>query len=212
MPFSTFESPTRATLIARVRDLKDQQAWDEFVVIYGPFIYRICRRAGLDESDAEDTTQEVFSCVLKAIPEFEYERERGGFRAWLKAITRHEVADTLARRQRARRPGRTVESPVEASFWEDGFWEEAFGDHVRRVALERVRQRCTKRAWVIFKLTWVRELPAERVAQRLKLPVARVFESKCRVLKQFKQEVAVLAEDAAALVPPRGCPEPAGRC
>lgn len=213
MPSPAHDSPTRASLIARVRDLHDQQAWDEFVAAYGPFIYRICRRAGLDQADAEDTTQDVFTGVLKAIAEFDYQRERGRFRSWLKTIARHEIADSMARRERARRPLQTPPAAgAHAAFWEDGFWEEALGTHIRRTALERVRRRTTKRAWVIFKLTWMVECPAERVAKRLNLPVARVFESKCRVLKQFKQEVAVLAEDAAALVPPRGRPEPAGRC
>lgn len=211
MPTPPTENSTRASLIARVRDLRDQQAWDEFAATYGPFIYRICRRAGLSATDAEDTTQDVFEGVLRAIPDFEYQRERGRFRGWLKTITLHEIADALARRDRSRHPDDRPAAIRESACWEDGYWEEAFGAHVRQTALERVRHRTTKRAWVIFKLTWIVGCPAERVARRLRMPVARVFENKCRVLKQYRQEVAVLVEDAAALVPPRGRPAPAGR-
>lgn len=45
---------TRASLIVRLRDVADVAAWDEFVAIYGPLVYRLAIRQGLQAADAED--------------------------------------------------------------------------------------------------------------------------------------------------------------
>lgn len=56
---------TRASLVRRLRDPTDPGAWEAFTRLYGPFLYRLCRRAGLGEADAADATQHVFARVLK---------------------------------------------------------------------------------------------------------------------------------------------------
>lgn len=56
------ESPEiHASLILRVHDRADQQAWCEFVEIYQPVIYRLARYKGLQHADAEDVVQQVLS-------------------------------------------------------------------------------------------------------------------------------------------------------
>lgn len=193
---------TRASLILRIRDSRDAEAWDTFVDLYGPFIYQICRRSGLPEDEAADATQNVFLRVLDKIRGFEYRPEEGQFRGWLGRLTRHEIADAWGRLRRARRLGASGNVPEPRPIpWEDGAWEEAFAAYIHRLALDRVRPRFGKRTWIIFKLTWFVGCPPERVARRLGLPVARVFEAKCRVLTRFRAEVRELAEEAAALVP-----------
>lgn len=203
MPATT-DGPTRLSLILRVRDRDDRQAWSEFVEVYGPFLYAICRKAGLGPEDAADATQNVFVRVLRVIGEFDYRRDRGRFRGWLGTIARHEIAEAWERRQREKEAARGWAPQRSAPLvWEDGLWEEAFAAHVLRVALDRTRARTTKRAWVIFKLTWLVGCTADKVGRRLGVPVARVFETKCRVLRLFREEVLALADDASALVPLR---------
>ena len=50
---------TRPSLIVRLSDVDDVDAWDEFVTIYGPLVYRVARHRGLQHSDAQDLVQEV---------------------------------------------------------------------------------------------------------------------------------------------------------
>ena len=45
---------TRASLIARLSDSQDVEAWQEFVEIYLPLLYRLARRKGLQHADAEE--------------------------------------------------------------------------------------------------------------------------------------------------------------
>lgn len=194
--------PTRGSLLARIRDASDAPAWNLFVQVYGPFIHGMCRGAGLDEAGAADAVQNVFLRIYRAIHAFEYSPERGRFRGWLCRLTRNEVA---AVRSRARRDERLLSAAASratwAACWEDGSWEESFSAYIERVALERVRGKTSKRAWTLFKLTWLVGCSADRVALRFGIPVARVFEAKCRTLRLLRDEAAMLAEDAAALAP-----------
>ncbi|HJN10352.1 MAG: hypothetical protein QGG09_11400 [Pirellulaceae bacterium] len=45
---------TRNSLLLKVRDPADADAWIEFAAIYRPVIYRLARRRGLQDADAED--------------------------------------------------------------------------------------------------------------------------------------------------------------
>src|SRR5579872_1932049 len=93
---------TRASLIKRIRDVRDASAWTTFLETYAPLIYGYCRRKGLQESDAADVTQEVLSEIAKAARGFEYRPERGRFRNWLGALTRHKLAGYFRRHPRLR--------------------------------------------------------------------------------------------------------------
>ncbi len=55
------EAPvTHPSLLVRLRDRNDDQAWCEFTEIYGPLAYRLAKRRGLQEADAQDLVQDVF--------------------------------------------------------------------------------------------------------------------------------------------------------
>jgi DNA-directed RNA polymerase specialized sigma24 family protein len=57
---------TRTTLLLRVRDAGDRQAWSDFVDLYSPVIYRFGRRHGLQDADAADLVQEVLRSVARS--------------------------------------------------------------------------------------------------------------------------------------------------
>ena len=59
------EAPeTRHSLLLRLQTTCDQQAWDEFVAIYEPLVYRLARAKGLQHADALDLSQEVLNLLL----------------------------------------------------------------------------------------------------------------------------------------------------
>ena len=55
--------PTHHTLLLRLRDSRDEEAWRQFVELYAPAVFRTCRRRGLQEADAADVTQEVLRSI-----------------------------------------------------------------------------------------------------------------------------------------------------
>ena len=99
------ESPaTRASLLVRLRDGGDAEAWQEFVHLYAPIIYGFARKRGLQDADAADLMQEILRSVSSAVHRLEYDSARGTFRGWLFTVTRNKVFNFLESRGRRERP------------------------------------------------------------------------------------------------------------
>src|SRR3984957_4560319 len=95
------ESPaTRASLLVRLRDGGDAEAWREFVHLYAPVIYGFARKRGLQDADAADLMQDVLRSVSSAVHRLEYDPVRGTFRGWLFTVTRNKVFNFLESRRR----------------------------------------------------------------------------------------------------------------
>lgn len=50
---------TQSSLLLRLRDARDEEAWNHFVEVYAPLVYRYARRRGLQDCDAGDVAQDV---------------------------------------------------------------------------------------------------------------------------------------------------------
>src|SRR5205823_6500855 len=98
-------SATSVSLLRRLNDPQDGQAWGDFASRYRGRILDWCLRRGLQREDAEDATQDLLVKVRDKIRTFRFDRARGGFRGWLMAVVRRAVTDL--HRDRARR-GRHV--------------------------------------------------------------------------------------------------------
>ena len=90
------ETPaTRPSLLARIRDPRDERAWREFAEIYGPLLVRLARANGLQEADASDLAQEVFRSVARSVEGHGYDPARGSFRGWLFGIAQTRRSTSL---------------------------------------------------------------------------------------------------------------------
>jgi RNA polymerase sigma-70 factor (ECF subfamily) len=79
--------PTRQSLLSRLKDWNDQESWKVFFDTYWRLIYRAATGAGLNDAEAQDVVQETVIAVMKAMPTFKYNREKGSFRGFLKRTT-----------------------------------------------------------------------------------------------------------------------------
>ena len=93
---------TRPSLLLRMRDARDHEAWHTFVDLYAPLVYRFARRRGLQDADAADLTQDVLRLVADVMKNGKYDPGRGSFRGWLHTVTRNAVYKFL--RDGRRRP------------------------------------------------------------------------------------------------------------
>jgi RNA polymerase sigma-70 factor (ECF subfamily) len=191
---------TRPSLLVRVRDPADAAAWDAFVAVYAPMVYRYARRRGLQDADAADLTQEVLAEVARCIRSFEYRPEVGRFRDWLGTLTRRKLGRQLGRKAR-----QGVEHLVDldsehpgcaAASQPDPEWDVAFAQGVWNAAIEQSRGRFEPLTWRAFERVWVDGLSAAETAAELGLPIEKVYVAKSRVLKRLEEQVRLLAEDA----------------
>lgn len=195
---------TRASLLLRLRDLHDANAWQLFVNTYAPLIYRYCRRQGLQEADTSDVTQEVLSQVTRSIATFDYQPERGRFRDWLGAVVRSKLArhyQNRARRQSENNcagPGAVDETATTET---DPAWVDDFNSHLLQVALERIKGDFESNNWRAFEMVWIENQPAAEVAATLGMTPSALYVSKWRVLKRLREEILLLADDVPHLVP-----------
>jgi RNA polymerase sigma-70 factor (ECF subfamily) len=192
------DSPaTRQSLLVRLKDSNDGQAWSEFVAIYAPLIERLARAKGWQPADTADLTQEVFRAVAGAIDRYDPDPALGSFRGWLFRIARNLMINLLAARRV--RPQATGDSDV----WEllervpaPDSAETAFFDteYRRRLILwaaEQVRGEFRESTWKAFWLTAVEGQEPVAAASAAGISVGAVYIAKSRVMARLR---AVIAE------------------
>jgi RNA polymerase sigma-70 factor (ECF subfamily) len=103
----TSSPSTSLTLLEQLRQRTHPDAWTRFVQLYTPLLRSWARRQGLQESDADDLTQEVLVKLMDELPK--YVRGEGqSFRGWLYRVTANQYRDYRRRRAPAHFPARTV--------------------------------------------------------------------------------------------------------
>ncbi|HZU37103.1 MAG TPA: sigma-70 family RNA polymerase sigma factor [Gemmataceae bacterium] len=168
-------------------------AWERLCALYGPIVYSWCRRAGLQDSDAADTVQEVFRAVYQHLAEFQ--RQGGVFHAWLSAITANQVR--LYFRQRQRRPAQflgddadDVTDPQLPTTWLDADTDsQLLRRHLVQRALELVRGDFSEATWQCFARTTLQNQSCVEVAAALGMSANAVRQARFRVLRRLRQEL-----------------------
>src|SRR5688572_22350501 len=86
---------TRASLLVRIRDGRDGEAWQQFVQVYAPVVHAFARKRGLQDADAADGMQDVLRSVARAAARLNYDPRRGSFRGWLYTVARNRIFNSL---------------------------------------------------------------------------------------------------------------------
>jgi RNA polymerase sigma-70 factor (ECF subfamily) len=196
---------TRPSLLVRIRDSSDHQAWSQFVELYAPLIYGFARKHGLQDADAADLTQDVLRVVAKTIHGLDYDRQRGSFRGWLFTVVRNKLHNFVTRRRPyehgtgdtgAHKLLQEQPAPEEEA---GALWEEDYEKQLFACAAKQVQSRVQESTWQAFWQTAVLGKSGKDVAKELQLTVAAVYLAKSRVMAQLKEQVRQLREEAGEL-------------
>jgi RNA polymerase sigma-70 factor (ECF subfamily) len=188
---------TRSSLLLRLRDLTDADAWREFARVYGPVVYHYGRKRGLQDADAEDLTQSVLQAVADAIGRLDYDRERGSFRGWLFTLAHRKLCDLKARRRRQAQG--TGDSDVQAQLNahpatadDEALWQREYEKRLFDWAAEQAKGEFQEATWRAFWLTGVERRSGQDAAEALGMSVAAVYVAKSRVLARLRELVEQL--------------------
>lgn len=190
---------TRPSLLVRLRDVGDKDAWRQFVQIYAPVIYGYARQKGLQDADAADVTQDVLRAVTVATGRQVYDPARGSFRSWLFTIAHHKLCDFRTRQQSQFQGSgdtgahqRLEEQPAKD---EVDAWEQEYRSRLFHWAAERIKGSINETTWQAFWLTAVEGQSGKEVAAKLNLSVAAVYLAKSRVMARLKAQLQEVSDE-----------------
>ena len=194
------EFHTQKTLIERLKDRQDEQAWSDYAVHYQSFILSILLKMGFQHHDAEDLKQEVLLRSWKGMKNFEYDRSKCKFRTWLSLITRNH-----ARNYFASKAGKLakLKSPDGHDFLhlkessEDALEqliEKEWEQHITKLAWERVEGQFNEKALEVY-LALTRGESVSSIAENHQLSQGSVYVYKQRVHRALCKEICHLDKE-----------------
>ncbi len=189
---------TSHSLIARVKDLGDGAAWTEFLGIYQPVVFRMARRRGLQDSDAQDVMQQVFLSIYKSIEGWIPGDLQPPFRAWLTTIARNAITKALTRRPRDAATGSTsmvelLDAQPDPQETTAEILAEARKELIRW-ATEQIRSEFSEATWNAFWRTAIEGVPIAEVAKSTGRSAGAVYVARYRVIARLKEKVLEVSQ------------------
>lgn len=185
----------------------DQAAWERLTVLYGPVVFRKCRRAGFNEADSEDITQEVFVKLNKGLKTFQREAPHKLFRKWLSTLVKNACID--AHRRRQHQPNcipvnfELLASELKHQCEEETAFTLKDNDLLVsfRESLKKIEANTRPEHWRAFCRTELDGLTAREVAEELALTEANVRQIRRRVFQLIIAETRMqgLIEDESGV-------------
>ncbi|MFH1417663.1 MAG: sigma-70 family RNA polymerase sigma factor [Planctomycetota bacterium] len=185
---------TRASLLVRIKDRHDTEAWRMFDAIYRPMLYRFSVSRGLDHAQAEDVVQQCMVAVNSHINSFEYDPRKGRFKGWLRTMVNNRIRnlardrhEQLAESQDFRRGQQCEQSPEELF---DKLWMD---EHLKHCLL-MIREEVEDATFRAFSCYVIEEQPVEKVCEELGITANRLYKIKWRLTQKLSEKMKELLE------------------
>jgi RNA polymerase sigma-70 factor (ECF subfamily) len=192
---------TNASLLGRLGNLEDSNAWAEFQARYGPRLMAWSLKHGLQQADAEDLAQDVMRRLVRRMPTFQYQPGRN-FSGYLKTIWDNVLNDFFT--ERARKAQGSGDSGVLEQLHKlpggdlTRELEDLFSKEELEEAMERAKPLCSPRDWAIFMSSAFEGRSGTDIAREYGLTLANVGMIIGRVRKKIAAQLDLL----------RGTPKP----
>lgn len=186
---------TRETLIQRLPNAADVEAWDVFLEIYEPLLFRLASGRGMQPADAEDFVQEVLAAVVRNIERWVASEARGSFRAWLFRIATNLSVNFMTRPRHQRlgsgdnQIARMLDELPDVSPDSSELFLKEYQRELFRWAAERVRQQVSECQWMAYWLTSVEERPIKEVATKYDMSVGSIYIARSRITKRIREMI-----------------------
>ena len=198
---------TSLSLLHRLQVSPESESWDRLVTLYAPLIRTWLRKYDVQDSDADDLTQEVLLAVSKDLGKFEHGGQTGAFRGWMKSILVNRLRNFW--RARGRRPQAHGDTGIDERLAQlddpasemSQIWNRQHDQFVLRQLLVIAEPHFSPSTWQAFSLVALKGKRADVAAQELGISVNAVFVAKSRVLARLRQEADGLVESSSDFFP-----------
>jgi RNA polymerase sigma-70 factor (ECF subfamily) len=182
---------TSLSLLDRLADLGDADAWDRLLRLYSSLLHAWLHSAGLQHADCDDVSQRILAVLVRQMPRFEHSGRSGAFRAWLRGIATNVLRE-FWRDRPAAGSGSMLDQLSDPASSLSRCWDDEHDRHVLHELMKRVRPEFAEATWQAFHRIALDGIPARAAAAELGTTVNAVLISKSRVLARLRQEAGNL--------------------
>ena len=166
-----------------------RDAWKRFYDTHNPLVLRVVHGSGLRGSDRDDCTQEVWTAIVRRVPQFERDPSKGRFCCWIARLIHNRVVDFLrtVRRRTARRVALPEETPANGD--SDPVAAYCRGERRRLVrhVLGHLEEQVSETNYRLVHLRWMEGQDVPTVAGELGLTSQQVWYRHHRVKKRLRR-------------------------
>lgn len=187
---------TRESLLLRLRDHGDQEAWSLFDRIYRPILSRFAAALGLRADATEDIVQQCMQTVASHIGSFDYDPEKGRFKAWLRTMVQNKVRNSFRSQRRREADGeRLANVPSMDSSPEELFERLWMQEHLWH-CLRSLKSEVEQRTYLAFERYVLEQRPVDEVATELGLSTNHVYTIKWRLTEKVAEKMREIVDHA----------------
>ena len=185
---------TEPSLLRRLVDPANDQAWRRFDSLYRPAVYRYARQGGLAESDAEEVAVDVMRRVATAARRWSEQRPPRHFGAWLQRVARNSLLNLVTRELARRGTGgtsnlRRLSQRAEPTGDDHQRWQRQRQETLLRQAAKAMREQFDADTCDVFWRTHVHGQPIGEVAERFGKSAGAVYAIRSRLVRWLREEV-----------------------
>jgi RNA polymerase sigma factor (sigma-70 family) len=192
---------TTSTVLRRLSDFEDGDAWSAFAARFHEPVLAFARRRGLAPNDAEDAAQETLLAFAAAHREGRYDRTKGRLSHWLFGIAQRRVEAARRKNRDAREIQGTRD---DTAFWNavpggddvGRAWDEAWERALLEQALRRVKKEFQPSTFRAFEMVALEKRAVEDASTELGITRNAVYVARHRVMERMRQILAELEEIA----------------
>lgn len=187
---------TPRSLLERLREEPDEESWKRLVALYTPLLSRWLGQAAVAGTDADDVMQEVFVALVRELPQFEHNQQRGAFRCWLRSILINRLRIYWSAKRTSTSAGdrQALDRLEDPASDLNRLWEREHDVLLAQRILQLIEKDFTASTWHVFRRVVLEGAKPAEVATETGLSVNAVLLAKSRVLRRARKEIAGLID------------------
>ncbi|MDD7987349.1 sigma-70 family RNA polymerase sigma factor [Lentisphaera marina] len=190
---------TRYTLLDRLKNDDDQEAWEDFKAYYDPFILIMLSKFNIAHDDKDDLVQEILLSLWKSLKQFKPDENRAKFRTWFSQIIYCRSMDFYRKKSSSDKKVESLTKDPTAleSFTEpeiEKIFQKEWEAHIVNVALENISPMFSGKAIDVFKMA-MKNTETNTIAKSFDLKTNTVIQLKNRVKNRLVKEIQTLKSE-----------------